>query len=320
MHKKHLFTWIGMLAALISQAQQLPYFTQFKPNAVVLNPAVAGTKRLFDIRLDYRNQWVGFDDNPKTQGLDINSRLMKGTMGVGFSMYKDQTGPTSRSIYSLAYAYHIKFPDVHLSMGLAGNWIRYMVDGTKMTIRYQIDQAVNTAVSDKTRAIDASAGMLLYNDRFHFGFSALDLFSTKEQLYKNDTTKKSMIKMVPHTYVSTGYNWSGDPRFVWENSVQANLVSGAPMQVDYNLRVHYKEMVMAGFSIRRHDAFALHAGFTFRDEIMISYSYDFGINALRTYHTNTHEVMIVYSTNLPRYFGKRNDLKEFRRQKFGYMF
>ena len=103
-------------------------------------------------------------------------------------------------------------------------------------------------------------------------------------------------------------------------SVQANIVSAAPFQIDYNLRLHYKEKIMAGFSIRRHDAIAFHLGYTIRDDIMISYSYDVSINPLRTYHSNTHEVLIVYSTNLPRFFGKKGDLKEFRRQKFGYMF
>jgi|ERR1051325_462279 type IX secretion system PorP/SprF family membrane protein len=321
MHRtQKIFLFIFSLAAMPLYAQQLPYYTQFKPNSVMLNPAVAGTKRFLDLRMDYRNQWVGFDANPKTEGFNINSRLMKGTMGVGLSLYKDQTGYTTRSLYSMAYSYHIRYPDIALSLGMSGNMIKYMIDGSQITTRNAYDQAINTAILAKTKAFDASAGLLLYNDRFHFGFSVLDMFSSKVKFFKDDTTHKSILKMVPHTFVSIGYNWAGDPRFVWENSVQANVISGSPLQVDYNLRVHYKEKVMAGFSIRRHDAVALHIGFTFREDLMVSYSYDIGISPLRTYHDNTHEILLVYSTNLPRYFGKHGDLKEFRRQKFGYMF
>lgn len=285
-----------------------------------MNPAVAGTKRLLDVRLDYRNQWVGYDANPKTQGLDINSKLMKGTMGVGLSMYKDVTGYTKRSLYSLAYAYHIKFPDISLSLGMNASMINYFIDGSKITLRDAHDQAVTLGISDKDRTYDMGAGMLLYNDRFHFGFSALDLLSSKIKFYDGDTTKSSSLKMVPHTYVTVGYNWSGNPMFVWENSLQANFVSGSPFQVDYNLRVHYKELVMTGISIRRHDAIAFHIGYTYKGDLQISYSYDVSINPMRTYHSNTHEIMLIYSTNLPRFFGKRGNMKEFQRQKFAYMF
>ena len=303
-----------------SNAQQLPYFTQFQTNSVMLNPAVTGTKRLIDFRMDYRNQWVGYDDNPKTEGFDLNSRLMKGTMGAGLSMYKDQTGYTTRSIYTASYAYHIHYPDVELSMGLGGNMIKYAIDGSQITVRESYDQAINTAILARTKAVDANAGLLLYNDRFHFGFSVLDLLSSKEQFFKNDTTKKTILNKVPHTYVTVGYNWAGDPRFVWENSVQVNLVSGAPLQLAYNLLVHYKNVVAAGTSIRLRDAVALHIGFTFRDDLYVAYSYDIGINALHTYQSNTHEIMLVYSSNLPRYYGKKGSVKEFQRQKFGYMF
>ena len=304
----------------LSQAQQLPYFTQFKTNSVMLNPAVTGTKRLLDIRMNYRNQWVGYDANPKTQGFDINSRFMKGTMGAGLSLYKDQTGYTTRSIYAATYAYHIHYPDVELSMGLGANMIKYSIDGSKITSRESFDQAINTAVMARTKAFDANAGILLYNDRFHFGLGVLDLLSSREKFFKGDTVKKISLAMIPHTYVTVGYNWSGDPRFVWENSIQVNLTSAAPIQLAYNLLIHYKNQITAGTSIRLHDAIALHIGYTFRDDLYVAYSYDIGINGLKTYHTNTHEIMLVYSTNLPRYFGKKGSVKEFQRQKFAYMF
>lgn len=84
-------TWILCILSLytfvckpvVMHAQQLPYYTQFKPGNIFLNPAVAGTKRLVDARINYRRQWVGFPDAPITQSIAVNSRLMKGTLGAG---------------------------------------------------------------------------------------------------------------------------------------------------------------------------------------------------------------------------------------------
>lgn len=285
----------------------------------MINPAIAGTKRLLDVRLNYRMQWVGYADAPKTTSISAHSRFLKGKMGAGMYFMQDQVGPAKQTNFGAAYAYHIRFPDCELSAGLSGNFEKYRLIGSKILLHNTQDPAIDQTITDQTWVADAAFGIYLYNDRFHFGVSALRAFGSEAEFYKNDTTKEGLVKFVQHAYMTLGYNYSQNPDFVWENTVYANYVKGAPFMLDYTLRLHYRQQVMAGVSIRLRDAIALHVGYTFLEDFQATYSYDLQIGKLRGYNKGSHEIMLVCSTNI---FTKKNRgvSDRFLHQKYGYLF
>lgn len=287
----------------------------------MLNPGVAGTKRIVDARMNYRNQWTGFDNAPVTMGVSANSRILGGTMGVGAAYFTDKTGPTKRSDFSFAYSFHAKFDDVELSVGAAVHNLSYTVDGTKLHMHIPIDNAIDLASSQTKKVWDASAGLLFYNDRFHLGLSLLNLLEPSINYYpETDTVHKTNIRMVPHVYGSVGYNWSGQPDWIWENSLQVLYAQANPMTIDYNLRLHYLQKVFGGVSVRLRDAIALHAGVTFMEEFHISYSYDIITSPLRSFQSGSHEIMLAWSSNIGLDKKKKYDVSRFKRQKYGFMF
>ena len=320
-HKSLLLFFIFSFLIINCFSQQMPYYTQFTPNSIMLNPAVAGTKRILDFRTNYRTQWIGFDDAPTTMGFSANSRILNGTMGVGTAYFSDATGPSKRSDFSLLYSYHAKFEDVELSAGIAGHRLSYLVDGTKLHMYIPIDNAIDLTATQKKSVWDASAGLLFYNDRFHLGISVLNLLEpTINYFPASDTVHKTKIGMIPHVYASVGYNWSGQPDWIWENSLQVLYAQANPMLIDYNLRLHYMQKVFGGISIRLGDAVALHAGITFMEEFHVSYSYDFVTSALHSFQSGSHEVMLAWSSNIGMDKRKKYDTSRFKRQKYGYMF
>ncbi len=324
-------TWLGInlfFILLISfytsiplHSQQMPYYTQYKPNNIMLNAGAVGTKRLIDVRTNYRAQWVGFDDAPVTMGFSANSRIVGGTMGIGTSFFTDKTGPTKRSDFSLAYSYHAKFDDVELSIGAAGHMLSYVVEGNRLHMHIPMDNSIDLVSSQKKNIYDASAGLLFYNDRFHIGLSVLNILEPSINYYPDaDTVHKTKIQMVPHAYGSVGYNWSGQEDWIWENSLQVVYAQANPMAIDYNLRLHYKQKVFGGISVRLRDAIALHAGVTFTEEFHVSYSYDVITSSLRQFQSGSHEIMLVWSSNLGMGKKRKYDISRFKKQKYGFMF
>jgi len=314
---------IAFLAGwLFSFGQQMPYFTQFRASGIFFNPALTGTKRFVDLRLTTRSQWVGFDGQPKTQGFNLNSRLYKGKLGLGMMYFKDVTGPTQRNLFNMSYAFHIKYPDIELSFGFSTNFYRYFINGSLITLRMSQDKAIDKSLLAMDKFFDMSAGAYLYNDRFHIGLCALNLIQQSAEFYENvpDSVKKANLKMVPHPFFTFGYNWSEDPDFVWENSLMGGYVSGATLTLDYSLRIILKNKVFVGASFRLKDAIGLQAGFILFDQLQVAYSYDIGINQLRKAHNNTHEVTIIYSSDLEKLLGRKNSNSQFKREKFQYMF
>ena len=299
----------------IAAAQQLPYFTQSNSNYYLLNPAVTGTKKLVDARLNYRTQWVGFEGAPKTQSITFHSRFLKGVMGLGGYIYKDETGPLKLHNYSLSYAFHAKFPDVELSLGLSGNMMRYYFDGTQSTIHNTHDKAVDRSVIASDWVPNGNVGVLLYNDRFHLGLSVLNLIETPADFYEADTLKQGKLGTEAHTFLSLGYNFSTTDDVVWEHTLQAGALTGSPLLIDYNLRIHVREQLFGGLAFRVKDAVALQLGYTWKKQLQIGYSYDLVVSKLRPHQSGSHEVTLIFRSDIFK-TGRRGNLDDFIRQKY----
>ncbi len=297
-------------------AQQLPYYTQFTSNIFMLNPAVSGTKGEVNACINYRMQWIGYDDAPRTASASIHARLLEGKMGLGAHVLQDNVGPSQQTNLGGSYAFHLQFPDCELSAGFAGNYTRYTLIGSQMTLHNTQDPAINQMVTNTTAVTDAHVGIYLYNDRFHIGASAMHALKSEAKFYKGDSIKDGTIKYITHFYSSLGYNYSMHPDYIYENTFFVNYIKGIPIMVDYTLRLHYKQKFMTGISIRLRDAIAIHAGVTFLDNFQVSYSYDILINRLRNYSSGSHEIMIKYNFN--RQANDRNGPKvnKFARQKY----
>ena len=313
------FILVFIVCASVIEAQQYPWWTQYSSQPTLINPGFCGTKRLVDARLSYRNQWTGFDGAPKTYALSINSRLLKGKLGVGGFLFKDDIGPFRNFSSALTLAYHLKFPDSEFSFGVQGNYLSQQFIGTEITVRNQQDKALNLYSPDKSKAFETSAGFVYYNDRFHLGFSGNNLASSAFEYYKTDTLRKGKFKNVPHYSLSAGYNFADNIDYTFENTVMVIYIPGVPSIFDYTMRLHIKKMLMAGFSFRLKDAVALQLGCTIKNDVQVSYSYDIVTSPLRTYQKGSHELKIVFSSNLGTDKRKRGFNNRFLKQRFQYL-
>ena len=86
------FSFFSFLS-LSSIAQQLPQYSQYLLNKYVINPASAGTENYFLGQTNYRSQWDGIKDAPRTYILSVNGPL-NDVMGIGGYIFSDVTGST----------------------------------------------------------------------------------------------------------------------------------------------------------------------------------------------------------------------------------
>jgi type IX secretion system PorP/SprF family membrane protein len=290
-------------------AQQLPYYSQFPNYYVAYNPAFAGIKKNINVMADYRQQWVGFEGAPVTKGVFLDSRFFKGKMGAAGSVVSDETGPYKRVIYALSYAYHIHFSDVELSLGAQGSMNKTFWDARLVSVHNTGDPTVDRAMADFKWIGNASAGLLLYNDRFHFGLSMLNLMGDHATFYKGDIGQTAKVKMATNYYFNVGYNFSANPDFIWQNSLIAMYAIGSPINIEYNLKLHLKKSLFVGTDIRMQDAIALMIGYTFLGKAQIAYSYDLVTFPLNSYQKGSHEITLAYKSNLEpdKRYNKNND-------------
>jgi type IX secretion system PorP/SprF family membrane protein len=304
---------------LFSKAQQYPFWTQYRSNLFMMNPAVAGTRQNIDARVSYRNQWTGFEGAPVTMGASLHMKLYKNTMGVGGYVFQDKIGPFTTITSALAYSFRVKFDDVALSFGLSGNYNRQQVNTGFMTYQNSQDAAIaNMANTQKANNFNGSGGLMLYNDRFHIAFSINNLLGSTYKYDKKSSKKVGEIKTVPHYCFSLGYNYAANPAYVFENNVMAVLVPGIPILLDYYLRLHIKGALFVGGGIRFGTAVVGQVGWTF-STWQASYSYDYTTNNLRGSNSGSHEIKLVYF-HAKNKQGHHGVSKEFLKQKFQYIY
>lgn len=317
--KKNLLIFIAFLAFNSADAQMYPWFTQYRSNMFMYNPGFCGTKRFLDFRLFYRNQWTGMQGAPKTYAASLHMRLAKEKIGLGVSCFSDEIGPFKNTQAAFTFAYHLKFDDIELSAGIQLNYMQQVFNGSKVTLHNQIDRGINQYTSDTRKLYDGSFGLVLLNDRFYFALGANNFIGSQLIHYQGDPFYAGKYQNATSISVGAGYNWAENPNYVFENSVMALSTAGVPFYFDYTLRIHIQKVLLTGISIRPTDAIALHLGVNIKNQFQIAYSYDVITSPLKKYTSGSHEISLVFSSNMGRDQKKHGFNGRFLKQKFQYL-
>lgn len=276
--------------------QQTEQYTQYMFNQFGVNPAFAGIKECIDIRLGYRTQWVGFEGAPRTSLVNANGRILqrktnyKYKHGVGVNALSDATGPTSRTFFNLAYAYHMPMNrKFNLSMGIAAGFLQYRFDESRITLVTQDDDAISGSRS-KFLLPDINAGLLLYHESFYAGL-------TLKQVWRNKLKSVFPDSRLTHHYsLNIGKKFIGENDISYVPSIMIKFTRLSVPALDLNFMVDFKQNLAVGLSYRNTDAIAGLIKFNFLQRFSLGYSFDFTTSKIRLGSSNTHEIMLgIYS-------------------------
>jgi hypothetical protein len=130
MNKPWRFELLVLLISLLTynaEGQQIPLYTQYMMNSFLINPAVAGNDGLTSFNLTAREQWLGFENAPRTVAVSAQTRLLKtsfinrgrtvrrrptsrsrsGNVGLGGYIFNDRNGVIDRTGFQGSYSYHV---------------------------------------------------------------------------------------------------------------------------------------------------------------------------------------------------------------------
>ena len=195
--------------------------------------------------LAYRNQWSAFTDYPKTMILSAHGWIANKKIGIGGAIFNDKTGPTSRSGAMASYAYHLPLENAKLAFGLSAMFFQYALDKGKLTTDEPDDAAIQGETVKKI-VPEGAFGVYYYGEKYYAGFSVPQLIQMKVDVGGSPT----LNRMVRHYFLTGGYKFDINDDFAVEPSFLLKAVVAAPLQVDINSKVIYKDLVWLGFSYR----------------------------------------------------------------------
>ncbi len=303
--RNHILVFLVLTLATVSteisfvHAQQTPQFSQYLVNPMVLNPAIAGAERYFDITLSYRNQWTGFEGAPKTGALTFNvplpiltggkrEDLDNSHSGVGGYLYSDTAGPVKHSAFYASYAYHLKVSkEWFVSLGTFVGQTQFNFDNTDVVFVESAVDPLNQPITSSN--FDASLGMYVYSNAFFAGIAA-------HQLFENDITDSDIRtgKLNRNYNFVLGGRIAMNEKTQFVPSVLLKAATNTPIQWDLNSKFVYQQRIWAGASYRHQEGIYILGGISLWDHFSFGYSYDFPVSKLLGRQSGSHEIILSY--------------------------
>src|SRR5690554_324952 len=313
--KKILLVALSVVSALAVNAQQDPQFTQNMFNKLPVNPAFAGAKESICGTIISREQWMGFEGNPKTNlfSADGGFKLRhKYQMGGGLTIIQDEIGPIRSLNVKAALSYHHRIQQGVLSVGLDFGIFNQSIKGDWRTSSGNFDGTEDPSIPNseaESTTFDLGGGLYYYTNDLYVGISSTHLNQPKIS-DRPDNESSYKYTQARHYYLMAGYNYPLSVGF-GELELQPSVFAktdGVSTQLDINTNVLYNNLVWAGVSYRLEDAVAILAGLKLETvgvpaelkPLSIGFAYDFNTSALSDYNDGSMEFMLNYCYKISR--------------------
>lgn len=294
--KTRLIIFFVVVLYALSTAQQAPQFSQYIFNYYAINPAMAGSQGCLNFTLGHRNQWLELDGAPETSfgsfstEIKVKKRVTnQAKHGIGMYVENDVIGPTAKTSFNLAYAYHLPITrEINASFGIFLGIHQFKLDAAKISLADTYDPLING--SNNTLLIpDFSPGLFLSHKNWFAGYSIKQLARNK---WKILGTKDSRDRW--HHYLVAGKRFDVG-RINLIPSAMFKYAALSRPALDLNLIAELNRSFDIGIGWRNQDQIGAMLKIKFAKFLTIGYSYDYTISDLRLGSSNTHEVIIAVS-------------------------
>jgi len=271
-------------------AQQLPHYSLYMLNEVIINPAALSKEKDNKLTLMLRDQWSSFEGAPTTQSISYN-HLNHSKYKKGISILNDRTGPISIINATVSGAFLISIQEKNkLSIGASATVMQYKIDNSQITLEDDgvFDPTLYGGV-DKANGSSLAIGAFYYNSDYFIGLAVPNIIGSSLNISDN----KDSNKPENHYYLNGGVNVNLANNNKVIPSFMIKKVGALPIQIDINLRGVYNDFLWAGFSYRTTDAVVVLFGLDY-NQSSFGYSYDITTSSIRIPSAGTHGLLYSY--------------------------
>ena len=287
-----------LMLPMLSFSQQMPHYSLYMLNDVVVNPSLISTKSENQVALMIRNQWTGFEGAPKTQSIsyyiapDINSAQKFKNFGKGISIINDNTGPISMISGTLSGSYEVPMENNRLSIGLSANILQYTINNSDIILENDgvIDPAMTAGVADKVMGNSASIGVNYWGDKFNVSASVINIINSDLNLSNTGVDNA----LVNHYYLNSSYKFSTSSGLDIIPSIMFKKIGASSPQLDFNIKTSINNTIWGGLSYRTNDAVIAMLGLKF-SEYTLGYAYDVTTTKMNIPSYGSHGIVITYN-------------------------
>jgi len=290
---KRLF--LSILAVLFSlhlSAQMFPLSDHYVVNALAINPAFAGCQDALSLTASYRNQWVGFNDAPKSYILAIHTPVFNDRVGLGLLVENNSIGIFKETSFLGNYAYRMQLHGGKLALGLGFGVTVYNIAWNELVVADANDaQLANNPTASVLPTF--SLGAYYYAKKYYIGFS-MPLFLSHELDKSTGKYKVDNNFSGTNYFFSAGYEIGICPQVKFSPSLLIKFHPENAIQIDYTAQINLKDRIWMGVGYRNKNMLVGMLQCQLNYQIRMGYSYDYDFGTIGKYVNGTHEIVLNY--------------------------
>ena len=283
---KRLLFFIGLaLVPLITFSQQESYYTLYRYNMNVINPAYAGALGKNVFAFTSRRQWSSMQDAPSTLAFSYSSER-ENNVGLGLSVVSDKVFIEQQTFAYVDFSYKLDMESTQLYLGLKAGGNFYSADPIALSAYSASSDPAQQQLSRFNPNV--GAGALLKGELFWASFSIPRLFNVKRESDNLAVTAKDRM----HSYLGGGVDLSIGSGLLVKPSVMLRKVKGLPVTTDFTGMLSWQNQFDVGISYRSSSSFALLSVISLGG-FDIGYAYETPTaSSLSQLNLKTHEIVL----------------------------
>ena len=285
MMKKYILFLLLVLSEL-TFGQQESYYSLYRYNMNVINPAYAGADASNMLSFTSRSQWASVQDAPNTLALAFSS-ARENNVGLGISLVSDKVFIEQQTFAYVDFSYKLQMSgESALFLGLKGGGNFYSADPTALSAYLSVGDPSQVSLSKFNPNIGAGAYFKATN--YWVSFSIPRLFNVKRDSDNLAVTAKDRV----HTYLGGGVDLPVSNGIYIKPSLMIRKVKGLPTTADITGMVSWQNQFDIGLSIRTNSSMALMSMISLG---MFDVGYAYGTptdNGLSQLNLRTHELVL----------------------------
>ena len=267
-------------------SQQESYYSLYRYNMNVINPAYAGADASNMLSFTSRSQWASVQDAPNTLALAFSS-ARENNVGLGISLVSDKVFIEQQTFAYIDFSYKLQMSgESALFLGLKGGGNFYSADPTALSAYLSVGDPSQVSLSKFNPNIGAGAYFKATN--YWVSFSIPRLFNVKRDSDNLAVTAKDRV----HTYLGGGVDLPVSNGIFIKPSLMIRKVKGLPTTADITGMVSWQNQFDIGLSIRTNSSMALMSMISL-GMFDVGYAYETPTdNGLSQLNLRTHELVL----------------------------
>lgn len=304
---RKLLLAIGLLLNLNLLGQQLADHSPFFDAGFLWNPAMTAAWDFWELGVNYRQQWTGFEGAPRTASVSVQYPFLDDNMSLGGFFMNDEVEPLTMNNIGLSYAYKLELGprNTHqLSIGMSAVLTQFFVDGLDLVVNDEGDPLLPDGENSKISP-NVSFGLFYtsyagdeFKESFAFGGLAFNQL-LPNNLRLDEFGSQANLKRAMHGNATFGARIIEGDLFVqpslWVNYSMVNILNGT-----FAVLVEKEDAFWAGINLSTNKTVGIQAGMIVNDEftkdgsLRIGLMSSFNIGTFGKFRGMGYEAYIAY--------------------------